>query len=68
VRSDSGFREEVAFAPLARDVLCLEPYSCPTYAFNLEARGTAAAVTKLELGREWRGSIENEARTDHDHR
>ena len=33
------FREIVAFTPPGRQVVCLEPYSCPTDAVNLTARG-----------------------------
>lgn len=55
--SDSGFRELVIYAPLFRDIVCLEPYTCVTDAFNLEARGIDAGMIVLEPGQSWSGTI-----------
>lgn len=57
LHADGGFQHHVLFAPSERDVVCLEPYTCPTDAFNLEARGIAAGVIVLEPGQSWRGSV-----------
>ncbi|MBO2521272.1 MAG: hypothetical protein CW345_05655 [Firmicutes bacterium] len=57
VRSDSAFREFVIYAPLSRDVICLEPYTCVTDAFNLAARGVDAGMIVLEPGQSWTGNI-----------
>lgn len=57
VQSDAGFRELVIYAPLDRDVVCLEPYTCVTDAFNLQARGIDAGVIVLEPGESWSGTI-----------
>jgi aldose 1-epimerase len=61
VRSDSAFREQVVYAPEQRDVVCLEPYTCATDAFNLEARGIPAGVILLEPGESWTGAVVIEA-------
>ena len=39
VRSDAAFREHVIFAPRHSEVVCLEPYTCTTDAFNLAGNG-----------------------------
>jgi aldose 1-epimerase len=62
VRSDAAFREHVVFAPLIADVVCLEPYTCATDAFNLNERGIDAGTIVLEPGQRWRGTIAIEAR------
>ncbi len=58
VRSDAQFREHVIFAPLHASVVCLEPYTCATDAFNLAARGVDAGMIVLEPGARWTGSME----------
>jgi aldose 1-epimerase len=58
VRSDAAFREHVVFAPPNRSTLCLEPYTCPTDAFNLQARGIDAGVVVLDPGERWVGRVE----------
>ncbi len=57
VRSDNSFREHVVYAPLDRPVVCLEPYTCTTDAFNLDARGVDAGVIVLDPGGTWRGRV-----------
>ena len=61
VWSDRSFREHVVFAPPNRSVICLEPYTCPTDAFNLHARGLDAGVVVLPPGGRWRGTVEIQA-------
>jgi len=58
VQADASFREWVLYAPLDRPVVCLEPYTCPTDAFNLAARGIAEhGMVVLMPGRHWRGTV-----------
>lgn len=47
MESDAPFRELVVYTPPARDVICFEPYTCPTDAINLEAKGIPAGVIVL---------------------
>lgn len=47
MESDVSFRELVVYTPPGRDVICFEPYTCPTDAVNLEARGIPAGVIVL---------------------
>jgi aldose 1-epimerase len=62
VRSDISFREHVVFAPLHSDVVCLEPYTCTTDAFNLAVHGRDSGMFVLEPGQAWRGVIQIIAR------
>ncbi|MCC7367618.1 MAG: aldose 1-epimerase [Chloroflexi bacterium] len=55
VRSDAAFREHVVFAPRHGQAVCLEPYTCATDAFNLDARGIDAGTIVMETGDTWRG-------------
>lgn len=57
VISDRVFRELVIYAPLSRDIVCLEPYTCVTDAFNLEAQGIDAGMIVLEPGESWSATI-----------
>jgi len=63
VRSDAAFREHVVYAPPNRSTLCLEPYTCPTDAFNLQGRGIDAGVVVLDPGERWIGRVEIVATT-----
>ena len=47
LESDARFRELVVFTPPGRDTICFEPYTCPTDAINLEAKGVPAGVIVL---------------------
>ena len=47
MESDARFRELVVYTPPGRDTICFEPYTCPTDAINLEARGIPAGVVVL---------------------
>lgn len=57
VRSSAAFREHVVYAPLNREVVCLEPYTCPTDAFNLAARALDVGHVALEPGETWSGDV-----------
>ena len=47
LESDAQFRELVVYAPPGRSSICFEPYTCPTDAINLEAKGIPAGVIVL---------------------
>lgn len=47
MESDAQFRELVVYTPPDRDSICFEPYTCPTDAINLEAKGIPAGVIVL---------------------
>ena len=47
IESDPQFREMVVYTPPGRDTICSEPYTCPTDAINLEAKGIPAGVIAL---------------------
>ena len=55
--SDAQFRELVVYTPPGRPSICFEPYTCPTDAINLEARGIDAGVIVLEPGAAFSGKI-----------
>lgn len=57
VTADQSFRELVIYAPHHRDVVCIEPYTCTTDAFNLEARGIDAGMRELDPGQSYSGVI-----------
>ena len=47
------FREIVAFTPPNRAAVCIEPYTCPTDAINLTARGLDCGWRTLGPGSEF---------------
>jgi aldose 1-epimerase len=53
VTADQAFREAVLFAPTARPVVSIEPYTCATDALNLQARGIDAGLLRLAPGERW---------------
>jgi aldose 1-epimerase len=55
--ADEKFREWVLYAPLNRNVIALEPYTCATDAVNLQAQGTDAGLISLPAGETWTGVI-----------
>ena len=57
VEADSNFREIVVYAPPGQDVVCFEPYTCTTDAFNLNERGIDGGRIILESGRQWTATI-----------
>lgn len=50
IEADAQFREWVVYTPPNRPSICFEPYTCPTDAINLEAKGIDAGVTVLKPG------------------
>jgi aldose 1-epimerase len=58
MRADTAFRHWVVYAPGKRSVVCFEPYTCVTDAFNLHARGVSdTGFATLEPGKPWRGTV-----------
>lgn len=57
VEADPSFRELVIYAPPGRPLLCIEPYTCTTNAFNLQPEGHDAGLLELGPGASWRGSM-----------
>ena len=57
MESDMQFRELVVYTPPGRDAICFEPYTCPTDAINLEARGIPAGVIVLGPGETFSGTV-----------
>ncbi len=47
VESDAVFRELVVYTPPGRRAICFEPYTCPTDAPNLTARGLNVGLIEL---------------------
>lgn len=47
------FREIVAFTPPQRSAVCIEPYTCPTDAINLQAQGMSTGWRTLSAGSEF---------------
>ena len=46
-----------AFTPPHGQAICLEPYTCPTDALNLQAQGMDAGVLELAPGARWSASV-----------
>ena len=57
MESDAIFRELVVYTPPGRDAICFEPYTCPTDAINLEARGIPAGVIVLAPDETFSGTV-----------
>ena len=57
MESDAHFRELVVYTPPDREAICFEPYTCPTDAINLEARGIPAGVIVLVPGETFSGTV-----------
>jgi aldose 1-epimerase len=66
VHADAAFPHWVVYAP-KRDVVCFEPYTCVTDAFNLHARGVPdTGFAMLEPGKPWRGTVTMQVREQPD--
>lgn len=57
VEASPNFREWVIFAPPARPVVCLEPYTGTTNAVNLANDGVDAGLIVVEPGSSWTGEV-----------
>jgi aldose 1-epimerase len=60
VRVSADFREMVVFTPPHGKAVCLEPYTCPTDAVNLAARGIDAGWKQLLAGGVWSAEVQYE--------
>jgi aldose 1-epimerase len=58
VFSSPDFRELVVFTPPHRQAFCLEPYTCPTDAINLQQPGQDVGWKTLEPGGRWSSVVE----------
>jgi aldose 1-epimerase len=56
-----AFRELVLFTPGHRQAVCLELYTCPTDAVNLQQRGIDAGWRVLQPGETWSADVACEA-------
>lgn len=62
IRADAAFPHWVVYAP-QRSVVCFEPYTCVTDAFNLHARGVMeTGFMVLEPSKPWRGVVTMQVR------
>lgn len=57
LESGVEFRELVIYIPPNRPAICFEPYTCPTDAINLTAKGIDAGVIALKPGEAFSGTI-----------
>lgn len=57
MKASPVFREFVIYAPLDREIVCLEPYSSTTNAVNLNESGTNAGLIILAPRAKWHGEI-----------
>ncbi|MCG6156606.1 aldose 1-epimerase [Rubinisphaera margarita] len=48
---DNRYRELVVFTPPGRNAVCMEPYTCPTDAINLTAKGIDCGWETLDPGK-----------------
>lgn len=53
-----AFRDLVVFTPPHRQAFCIEPYTCPTDAVNLTARGIDCGWLVLPPGQRWQAIVE----------
>ena len=58
VFSSPDFREMVVFTPPHRQAFCLEPYTCPTDAVNLQQRSLDVGWRSVEAGAQWTSVVE----------
>src|SRR5262245_14317289 len=56
--SSPAFRELVVFTPPHRQAFCLEPYTCPTDAVNLQAEGKEVGWQVLQPDGRWTADLE----------
>lgn len=58
VRSRLNLQDLVVYTPPDHSAVCLEPYSCATNAFNLEAEGISAGMQTLAPGETWETAVD----------
>lgn len=57
MEADDAFRELVLYAPDSRPIVCFEPYTCATNAFNLQNQGIDAGLIRLKPGETLTGAM-----------
>jgi aldose 1-epimerase len=57
LRADAVYRDVVVFTPAHREAVCLEPYTCPTDAINLQATTPDIGWQVLQPGAEWQATF-----------
>ncbi len=57
MEADDAFRELVLYAPDSRPIVCFEPYTCVTNAFNLQNQGIDAGLMRLKPGEKLTGTM-----------
>lgn len=58
LRCDAAFRDMVVFTPANRKALAVEPYTCPTDAVHLSARGLEVGWRTLAPRESWTATVE----------
>lgn len=58
LRCDGAFRDLVVFTPASRQAIAVEPYTCPTDAVHLTARGHDVGWQVLVPGATWTATVE----------
>lgn len=57
VDAGPSFSNWVIYTPPQRSAICLEPYTCPGNAFNIEAAGIPVGVVHLRPGQSWEDDV-----------
>ena len=55
MEANDAFRELVLYAPDTRPIVCFEPYTCVTNAFNLQNQGIDSGLIRLQSGEKLTG-------------
>ena len=55
MEANDAFRELVLYAPDTRPIVCFEPYTCVTNAFNLQNQGIDSGLIRLQPGEKLTG-------------
>jgi aldose 1-epimerase len=61
IECDESWRDMVVFTPPNRESFAIEPYTCPTDAVNLDARGFRIGWQVLGPGEVWSGEVKMRA-------
>lgn len=57
IKATSQFREVVVFTPPHRQAICIEPYTCPTDAVNLQVRNNNTGWQVLNPSKSWMAGV-----------
>lgn len=53
-----NYQTAIVFAPLFTDMVCIEPQTGPTNAFNLQHQGNIEGLTNLSPGKTFKASFQ----------